>query len=532
MQQRRFLIMKRFTKPANSSLHRSKGEPTGRSANPLTASRRFFWFGLIFLGLITLVLTQVGFQNDTFYTIKVGEHIAQSGIDGHDPFSWHDLPYSYPHWLFDLAIYGIYSLAGFTGIYLVTGLLAVILASTIFICLRRLVNNQLIAFVITLITMVALQDYLAARAQLVSFSLIFFGLYCLEQFLHQPRKRYVAGLVICPWLIANLHAAVFPAYFLIFLPYLAENFVAWAMELPLGQSRVIAGRIVITRRANAGKLWLIMLIGLATGLLTPLGLTPYTYLPLTLLGNSTRYISEHQPLAPLSNVPLLVTVIGYIAILVLSHTKFRLSDLLLVGSLGVMAILSGRQSSLFALLSTIPAAYLLVHLLADYHVDTRQLETNLVKPLGILTGALGGVVVIVGIVLLPQLNNRLVSDKVYPIQAAAWLKNHVDFTDPSTKLYNSYGDGAYLLYSGLPVFIDSRCDLYTPEFNGDKDKDIFTDDMKTENLNTYYGDTFAKYHISHIVVKNSSPLGTVLTHDSHAKQLYHDDNFSVYRWNN
>ena len=33
----------------------------------------------------------VTFQNDTYYTIKIGEHIVQTGqIDMQDPFSWHE----------------------------------------------------------------------------------------------------------------------------------------------------------------------------------------------------------------------------------------------------------------------------------------------------------------------------------------------------------------------------------------------------------------------------------------------------------
>ncbi len=48
-------------------------------------------------------------QNDTYYTIAIGEHIMQNGIDGQDPFSWHDLKYTYPHWLYDVGIYLIYS---------------------------------------------------------------------------------------------------------------------------------------------------------------------------------------------------------------------------------------------------------------------------------------------------------------------------------------------------------------------------------------------------------------------------------------
>ena len=42
------------------------------------------------------------------------------------------------------------------------------------------------------------------------------------------------------------------------------------------------------------------------------------------------------------------------------------------------------------------------------------------------------------------------------------------------KLFNEYNYGSYLLYRGIPVFIDSRADLYTKQFSG-FDYDIFDD---------------------------------------------------------
>lgn len=43
-------------------------------------------------------------QNDTFYTIKIGESIIENGIDFKDHYSWHGLNYDYPHWLYDVRI--------------------------------------------------------------------------------------------------------------------------------------------------------------------------------------------------------------------------------------------------------------------------------------------------------------------------------------------------------------------------------------------------------------------------------------------
>ena len=49
-------------------------------------------------------------QNDTFYNIKCGEYIFKNGIFNltTDPFSWHNLPYTWPHWLYDLGTFILY----------------------------------------------------------------------------------------------------------------------------------------------------------------------------------------------------------------------------------------------------------------------------------------------------------------------------------------------------------------------------------------------------------------------------------------
>lgn len=43
-------------------------------------------------------------------------------------------------------------------------------------------------------------------------------------------KRYAVGLIIIPILIANLHLAVFPFYFVLYLPYIGEYIIAIASD--------------------------------------------------------------------------------------------------------------------------------------------------------------------------------------------------------------------------------------------------------------------------------------------------------------
>ena len=186
---------------------------------------------IILIILFCITISPITMQNDTYYTISIGEHILKNGIDMQDPFSWHeDLPYTYPHWAYDVATYLVYSaghaLGGLMGaygaIYLTTCILAAILGISIYKVNQKIVENKLISFVITIASIYLLKGYIAARAQLVTFILFICEIYFIEQFLKETKKRYVFGLVLIPILIANIHSAVWWFYFILYLPYIAE----------------------------------------------------------------------------------------------------------------------------------------------------------------------------------------------------------------------------------------------------------------------------------------------------------------------
>ena len=103
------------------------------------------------------------------------------------------------------------------------------------------------------------------------------------------------------------------------------------------------------------------------------------------------------------------------------------------------------------------------------------------------------------------------------------------------RLYNEYNYGSYLLHKGIPVFIDSRADLYAPEFNtttGKKDdgRDIFMDFIKASSLNIWYETIFEKYDITHIILYKNSKMNIVIknTNDGEYKVLHEDSNFILY----
>ena len=133
------------------------------------------FFGLIAIILIIIFafsITPKQVQNDVFYTVTIGNLIQENGIDGVDHFSWHEnLPYTYPHWLYDVGMSFIYNLGGFNAIYISTCIFSCILGICIYFVNSKITKNKLISFAVTIAVLYLIKGYITARAQLVTFIL-------------------------------------------------------------------------------------------------------------------------------------------------------------------------------------------------------------------------------------------------------------------------------------------------------------------------------------------------------------------------
>lgn len=126
-----------------------------------------------------------------------------------------------------------------------------------------------------------------------------------------------------------------------------------------------------------------------------------------------------------------------------------------------------------------------------------------------------------------KLDDNYINEADYPVQACDYIIENIDLG--KARFYNEYNYGSYMLYRGIPVFIDSRADLYAPEFSG-KEEDIFTDFIQTSNISTFYEDTFEKYDITHVITYKNSKMNMIIekTEDEKYKKLYQDEHFIIY----
>ena len=538
--------------------------------------------------IFCIAITPITFQNDTYYSIAIGKHIVETGtIDMMDPFSWHeDLPYSYPHWAYDVGTYLVYNLGesvgigGFAALYIATMILSVILGIVIYYACCKFSKNNLISFFITLGIVYLLKNFIAARAQLVTYILFALTVLFIENFIETKKKRYAVYLIIIPIIIANVHCAVWPFYFVLYLPYIAEYLLAVIVDAniyynvklffsrsklkrlskkegkqdkiealnnkikELEASKENVKAIEEKRRANPYKVifkkepavkWLIliMIISLFTGLLTPLGDVPYTYYIKTMQGNTTQNISEHQPLTLINNTAILIVFTMFLLVLIFTDTKLRLRDFFMLAGLTLMTLMSRRQASLFAIIAGFIFVKLITALFEKYDkTGTETVMKFMTKlPGKILTIFMG--ILISLYIFVPKIGNQFVNKASYPVDAANFIIENLDLDE--IRLYNEYNYGSYLLYRGIPVFIDSRADLYAPEFNGTKGEDgkykgrnIFSDYINTSNISTYYENTFNKYDITHTITTKKAKLNMFLSRDENYKEIYSDKYFVIY----
>ena len=108
-------------------------------------------------------------------------------------------------------------------------------------------------------------------------------------------------------------------------------------------------------------------------------------------------------------------------------------------------------------------------------------------------------------------------------QQFAYIKNNLDYRN--IRIYNSYDYGSYLMFNDIPVFIDSRLDVYSSEFN---DTDIFRDFIYVQYGKKNYEEIFTKYDFSHIILKSDSIVNQYISCDSNYRIIYQDSNFSLY----
>ena len=475
-------------------------------------------------------------------------------------FSWiQGLTYTYSHWAFDIIMYLIYNNFGFTGIYISIILFSILINIVLFNLLTKRGKQPVIAFIITLISAYIIRSCYTARSQIVSFLCFIVEIYCIEKFIETNKKRYAVLLIVLSIIVANFHAATWPMYLVLFLPYFASaffNFIspknryvllkkryqnklknvpkdskkARKYEIKVNYYADILEKIeppkyekMVRRESyNIKNLVILFVIICFTGLITPIHDTPYTYVIKSMFGESNfennasvDFIMEMQPITPAYSTNLVVFLIILLAFLIFMPTKLKLEQGFLILGLLLMTIISARYVYLLVFLGSYVLMDLIAQCIAKFiPEDMQKLENILVSKKGIIILS-----ILIILFVLPEFLEIIVEDYVdeelYPVGAVEYIKENLDYKN--MRIYNSYNNGSYLMLNEIPVFIDSRLDVYCSEFN---DTDVFYDFTQVSLGKVNYEDVFKKYDFTHILIYNTDIIYNYIKLDHNYKVLY------------
>jgi len=478
------------------------------------------------LSIISIILLCIGsvvkwLQNDTFYIIKLGSDILENGVDLVDHYCWiTNLSYTYPHWLYNVFLYLIYDNFSYYGVYVSTILLFIILILVIYIIQLKINKNDFLAFLVAVTSIVCLSGFATARSQLITIILYILEVYFIEKLIKNGGKRYIIYLSLISLIIANVHATIWMFTFVLYLPFIVSYLVyRISKKIKLESFRK---KIIIEDIKNIKLVIISMIISFIMGLFSPSRIC-YTYIFKIMMGISQEYILEHVPMVIIEQPFFIAFCLILLLILLFSNEKIYLKELFMICGLMLMSLVSIRHLMFFYTISILYISVIVMRYL-------RNKNDNSLDILGLLLVKKRVIYIFIYILVISIFIYKYdkVSDGVYvprsdyPIGVVEFINDNLD--KKSLRLYNGYNYGSYLLFNDIPVFIDSRCDLYLPEFNG-LEFNIFEDAM---NIVDNYEDSFDFYGVSYVVLKKEEVLYKILDKDINYKELYEDEYFVLF----
>jgi hypothetical protein len=262
--------------------------------------------------------------------------------------------------------------------------------------------------------------------------------------------------------------------------------------------------------AERSQLTVVFLLSLIAILITPYGAGLATY-PFQMSSSPVGLanISEWQPMTFLlsGDKLFLGLLLGFLAVQVLIHPKWRLEELGLFLFGTMMALLHARFLSLFVAFFAPVFVVILARWLPKYDRAKEVYVLNATIILGIV-GAM--------VWYFPTTSDysRIV-EKKFPIAAVKFLDTH----SVPGPMYNSNEFGGYLLWARGPehkVFIDGRSEIYEPA-------GILSDQVAVLNLEPGSLAVLQKYGIQSCLLWRNEALATVLAALPDWQRVYVDD---------
>jgi hypothetical protein len=449
------------------------------------------WIGAGTALLVLALGTKLLRDTDTYWQIKVGQWIlANHALPRVDMFSLTKIgePWMSSSWLAQVLFAQVYALAGWGGVVMLTALAVGATFGSLAAWLSRRLTPQ-VATIIALAAFTLSAHHLLARPHVLAMPLLVLWVGGLVAAADARRAPSLALLpLLALW--ANIHGGFV---------------LGLALVGPIGFDALVQAERADRARLVRG--WLAFGIGAVLAC----GATPYGFGALLAarkildLGQLLTLISEWAPANFASFSMFEGALLGLVGAALLAGVRLPPTRILLVLGLTHMALNHVRNIEVMALLLPLVLAQPLARQFAALAAPAAPRPWPAAASAALaLAGALA-------MLLSAALPVRPGDDDAYAAAVAA-LRQH-----GAVRVFNDYGFGGYMIWAGLPPFIDGRAELYGEAFAMDQLNAISLADP------ALLGQLFARYEIDATLMYPTTPAARLLDHVEGWRKVYASD---------
>ncbi len=492
-----------------------------------TSKKNFSILSLIVLSFSLAILIyafSLGINgNDFWWHLKAGEWItSHKKIPTHDVFSWfassHNIYWFSHEWLSEVILYFLFSISGTVGIFLFSMTIACILLILFVKAAGEDFNKNLIlSSIYTLLFVCLLYMYCYGRPQIFSFLLLNIEYLILYAYKKDNNTKAIYTLPIISIIWANIHGGSSN------LAYILPIILLVSMCLNFSFGKITFKR---TSKNAIIKLSIISILSIIFICLNPHGVKMLLY-PFTNMGDKVmlKLIAEwaSPDAKDIAQLIFFFIPVGGVTILFIATDK-RIDgfDFLNYGFFTYLFFRSTR----FILFFMIVSAYFAF----KYVTPSKKTPTyEGKKEEKLLAGMLFGIAFVfaaLGFMNIPKTYNSKqgLIKKVVSKEMIDFIKE-----EKPKKLFNDYNFGETLIYNDIPVFIDSRADVYTGEILKDYVSLRFMSNAnKKYDKETFVDDIIDHYGFDAFLLENSSSLLPYLYSHKDKYEIIKTTNEAVY----
>lgn len=462
-------------------------------------------YNIFFIIIFLVMFINKVYDGDTYFHIKIGEEIIKNGFLKYDIFSMHSgLKYISYAYLFDVIIYLFYRVFGLFGIFIFKYIITVSIFYIYYKLIYFINKNKTLSLLISGTIISIIGGVIVARPHVMSYLFLIIQIYIVVKYFENKKNNIIYFLPITFLILGNLHSGVIPFHVVILSIFVINYF-------NINERKVSIDKAAI-------KYILILIISVLVSFINPYFPDNILYAFKTIIDLNMMQVQEWKSATLNSEFGMLIFVLSIISFKIYNIKKIPITYFIIF----IVILLVSINSVRF-----FPYLLIIFGLILAYNYKDYLL---IYKDIFYIKSINKKILVFAIICIIMLIITKVSDDRNYlfenskngnPKDAVEYLKDN-----KINKVFNEYNYGSYLIFYDIKPFIDSRCDLYSSNYNNTS---VLKDFLDVYYLKESPFKIFKKHNIKHALIKKDSTYYNVSIkpYIKKYKILYEDNNYII-----